>query len=422
MKLIIFQKLTHNHIYFFYYLIFSVIQAILELYISKEYAKISKDNGGHFYYILVLIFIFLSDFLSLIPFFIKKCLTNNKAKTIIDENKNDLRNNNDYIYNNAYKEEIIKKSKNLKILTFMVGFTDSLSKIIYFLCFYYYTVENLDFFSLFSSEVVIRIVLQYILSVIILKTYFYKHHYLSIIINVISLISLSIFDIKYGNYSLLQSLFYIIYIVCLAFENTYGKKAMIYGFLSPFNLLITRGVYKIILLIIFLVIFIPIQISIDNNFFDDINVFSGIIILFTFLYFISYFLKDLFNFILIDRFSPNHLALSLLLENIGYLISFIINYSINEEKHYELWIIVIRIFIHIILFIAALIHNEIFIITKWGLGESTKLFMDEKVKEEMLLSNPDIDKNVLKRYDSMIDSEQSIINDEKKIRMIIVLN
>ena len=93
----------------------------------------------------------MSDFLSLIHFFIKKYLTNNKAKTIIDENKNDLRNNNDYIYNNAYKEEIIKKSKNLKILTFMVGFTDSLSKIIYSVCFFYFKVEDLDFFPLLSG-------------------------------------------------------------------------------------------------------------------------------------------------------------------------------------------------------------------------------------------------------------------------------
>ena len=310
----------------------------------------------------------------------------------------------------------------MKILTFIVGFTDSLSKIIYFLCFYYYTVENVDFFSLFSSEVVIRIVLQYILSVIILKTYFYKHHYLSIIINVISLIILSILDILYEDYNFLKSLIYITSFVCLALENTYGKKAMIYGFLSPFNLLIYRGIYKIIFLIIFLVIFIPIQMSIDKNFFDDINAFSGIIILLTFLYFISFFLKDLFNFILIDRFSPNHLTLSLLLENIGYLISFIINYSINEEEGYKLLIIFIRIFIHIILFIAALIHNEIFIITKCGLGERTKLFMDEKEKEEMLLSNPDIDKNVLKRYDSMVDNEQRNNDETNKNDNYIELN
>ena len=66
-------------------------------------------------------------------------------------------------------------------------------------------------------------------------------------------------------------------------------------------------------------------------------------------------------------FSPNHLALSLLSENIAYLVSYIIYYANNQGGDYELWEIFIRIFIHIILFIAALIHNEIFIITKWGL-------------------------------------------------------
>ena len=61
---------------------------------------------------------------------------------------------------------------------------------------------------------------------------------------------------------------------------------MIYGFLSPFNLLIYRGVYKLIFLIIFLVIFIPTMISIDNNFLGDLNVFYTKDILIAFLYFI----------------------------------------------------------------------------------------------------------------------------------------
>ena len=73
----------------------------------------------------------------------------------------------------------------------------------------------------------------------------------------------------------------------------------------------------------------------------------------------------------------------------------------NEKEDYEK----LEIFIRIFIYIASLIHNKIFIITKWGLGENTKLFMDEKVKEEILLSNTDTDNNVLKRYNSMIDSE-----------------
>ena len=412
MKFLIFQKLTYNHISFIIYLIFCVILAILESYITKDEQEKNNDNRGHFYLTIIIIIFVLSDFLSLIPYFIKKNLANNKIKVIANENKTALKSDDDYIFNDAYEVEKKKKSKTLKIFTFIVGLTDFLGHIIYFFYYFYSEDDSSDFDSLFNSDIVFQILMQYILSAIILKTYFYKHHYLSIIINAISLIILLIFDIFYV-YDLLEILIFLIPLVCFALENTYGKKAMIYGFLSPFNLLIYRGVYKLIFLIVFLATFIPIEISKNNNFFGDINDFSEKEALISFSYFIFYFLKDLFNFIIIDRFSPNHLALSLLIEKISYLIAYIINYSTNEEGDYELWLIFIRIFIYIILFIAALIHNEIFIITKWGLGES-KLFMDEKVKEEILLSNPDIDINVLKRYDSMVVPEKNIINDMEK--------
>ena len=94
--------------------------------------------------------------------------------------------------------------------------------------------------------------------------------------------------------------------------------------------------------------------SIDNKFLGDIKVFNGIEILLAFLYFIFYFLKDLFNFIIMDRFSPNYLALSILLENISYLISYIIIYGNNNEEDHKPLEIFIRIFMYIIVFIAAL--------------------------------------------------------------------
>ena len=287
MKFLIFQKLTYNHIFFIVYLIFSVPQAVLETYTNKKQKKINKDNGGHFYQIIILIVTFLSDFLLIIPYFIKKCLANNKTKTMTDEVKSPLKNNEDFIYNNINDEEIRKKSKKLKFLIFLVGLTDFLGEIVYILSYIYFEDNNSsNLYSLFSSDVVFQIVIQYILSAIILKTYFYKHHYLSIIINVISLIILSTLDIINNYYYLLKALLYYISLVFFDIENTYGKKAMIYGFLSPFNLLIFRGVYKLIFLIIFLAIFIPTIISIDNNFLGDLNVFYRNDILIAFLYFI----------------------------------------------------------------------------------------------------------------------------------------
>ena len=153
---------------------------------------------------------------------------------------------------------------------------------------------------------------------------------------------LLILDIVNNYYYLLEDLLYLIALVFFILENTYGKNNDLWIFFSSLYLLIYIGFYKLIFLIIFWKIYIN-----------------------------------------------------------SIYISYII-YDVNNEKEdYEK----LEIFIRIFIYIASLIHNKIFIITKWGLGENTKLFMDEKVKEEILLSNTDTDNNVLKRYNSMIDSE-----------------
>ena len=133
--------------------------------------KNNNDNRGHFYLTIIIIIFVLSDFLSLIPYFIKKNLANNKIKVIANENKTALKSDDDYIFNDAYEVEIKAKSKNLKIFTLIVGLTDFFGKIFYFFYYYYYD-DNLDFNSLLSSDVISQILIQYILSAIILKTYF----------------------------------------------------------------------------------------------------------------------------------------------------------------------------------------------------------------------------------------------------------
>jgi len=77
----------------------------------------------------------------------------------------------------------------------------------------------------------------------------------------------------------------------------------------------------------------------------------------------------------------------------------------NKNQKINLFQIIIRIFLYIILFVAAMIHNEIFIITKCGLGDNTLLFLEEKLKEEKLLSDENTDKEELRRYDTMIELE-----------------
>ena len=50
------------------------------------------------------------------------------------------------------------------------------------------------------------------------------------------------------------------------------------------------------------------------------------------------------------------------------------------------WNIYIYFLFYIILFIAAMVHNEIFIINKWGFNANTKLFLNYRLDEEKTIS------------------------------------
>ena len=84
--------------------------------------------------------------------------------------------------------------------------------------------------------------------------------------------------------------------------------------------------------------------------------------------------------IIIDRFSPNHLPLAYTLDSFGFTLSTIIQLAI--ENKYINWNYYAMFAVYIILLIAAMIHNEIFIINKCGLNEKTKYFLDIKLNEE----------------------------------------
>ena len=213
MKLIIFQKINYNYIFFIFYLIFCLVAAIIEVYEDEEQNEINKKGKGHFFQVIILITICLSDFLALIPHYINKYLTKNKNKNKVTTNKDKDKPimTSNFIYNNPYEEEIIKKWNNLNIYTFLVGFLDFLVETFYFLNYLDNGHDSLNYDSLLNSDVIFEIIIQYILSIIILKEHFYKHHYLSITINTICFIILFIFDIVDSD-SYFFLFYYMIYI------------------------------------------------------------------------------------------------------------------------------------------------------------------------------------------------------------------
>ena len=118
---------------------------------------------------------------------------------------------------------------------------------------------------------------------------------------------------------------------------------------------------------------------------------KGINLLISFGILFCNFFFQTFVLIIIDRFSPSHLALGFIIYSFCYNIFHIIQHIIQNKENK--WNIYVYFLFYIILFIGAMIHNEIFIINKWGFNLNTKLFLnfklDEEIKNSLIKENED---------------------------------
>ena len=122
-------------------------------------------------------------------------------------------------------------------------------------------------------------------------------------------------------------------------------------------------------------------------------------------------LYNILNYIIIDKFSANHSAISLIFENLGIFIINIIKKTIEINSHFA-----IRLVMYILLIFASFIYNEFLVINICGLANDTKLFLDYKEKEDLFLMN-----EMNKRIDSIDflseDNNNEISESKNKIEL-----
>ena len=320
---------------------------------------------------------------SFIPYFISRYLSKRKENS--DSNK--LVTN--YIYNEIPKKY---KCKYLIKPLLIISLFKFFSKAPYYLfCILtdksYQNIYNLGIYSIINA------VLIYIFSYFILKTYFYKHHYLSFSINCFAFLLSLIKDIyiviileqkdyKYYIYIILK----ILGLAFRCFTYCYSKKKFEDSLLTPYSIIAFSSIYEVIYLAIFSVpfIFIPIKDYGKNEgeilFVSFSYYFTGIRLLYTILLIIDRYLMELFFMLIINKFSPSHLSLPIAIEFFGKAAYLIIrdlrrSQSVYIDRYIDLAI-------HFLVFIGAMIHNEIFIINRCGLNEKTQLYLNNEFKKE----------------------------------------
>ena len=411
-KKIIFQKCNFNAIYFLCYAFTCIIKNLIKYYYHPLFWNEPKEyslRAAYFlpYKILILYASNISDFIAVIPYFIrKKILKRNKD---IEKSKNSNLNNeseeqnesSQLIYNDS--EEIQSKKRNKLIIVYII-----IISVLDFLAYFIYCLYNIIFndmpcvtndFNFFGP---LNNIFQFVSSYLILKKHLCKLKYFSLFLNLALFIVIFIFDliniIKLDEKERYAYLIYPLNYLFLDVEYSLVKKVILNGYASIYLLIVMRGFFKIILVIIFSSLMYVFN---KENFFENIIFCLQNIKLLLFLSnIIIYFFDTIFLWILIDRFTPNYIPLAIIINGIiDFIISYVRFDIINVEINTFEWDFYVRIFLYIILTIGVLIYNEIIVINICGLASDTKYFLDLKLKNERLFSISD-ELEVLKKFET----------------------
>ena len=375
-KYCLFPKPHFNHFLFLFYF----ISAMVKQYIFKGTKKINNLSVPIFK-----LYIFnIGDFLSIIPYLILKEKTKSNNNTLI---KNKILKK--YIHPDIFK----KKKKQIIINIFIMCLFDFIGQTSTTI---FYLIEGNQKIQVKHANLnivlIFNIIFLFLLSKFILNMILYLHHYLSFIIYIICLIVISIIDFteiesKDSINSLLYMTIRVFSVLLYSIVNNIAKIMFFKYYYSPYLLLLIKAIIHFFFLIIFSIPLIFVKFKDENEqekiIFSMIgNIFKDnkIIILFYIIYLISSFFYNILNFIIIDKFSPTHTAIAFISENFAI---FIINAITSDTKiDYKFGI---RFVMYILLIIASCIFNEFLVINICSLANNTKLFLDNKEKNDLIL-------------------------------------
>jgi hypothetical protein len=350
----------------------------------------------NFIYILSLNFSdLIAGFLVLYTYLKMKSIS--KEKEIKKTNKN-----NKNAYELIYNDLSIKRNKYYLILLISaLNFVPHLCLILYNLFMPEKNPDKHDMDWVLTIDIFMRI----LFTKVILKKNFYKHHKLGLILNGIGFLFLTIVNIKriyFGEYSKpieawIYFLFMLPQFIFFPLEEVINKILLMDKFILPHSLMFMRGIIEFLFnIILSIILFSTSQISFEEIqiIFSDIHKIFRLILGIIFQFFRYFIIMKV-----IYIFNPTYVTFLAIVDVIIDIINKLFIVKMNSFDFF-FFLVCLSSFI---IFLGALIFNEIIIINAYGLEEGTK---------EGLLNRESIDKmGALELNDSTFNDETNINED-----------
>ena len=241
-----------------------------------------------------------------------------------------------------------------------------------------------------------------IFSKYILKENYYKHHYLSFVIDIIGIIIILIPNyLRFSKDNLIYYLFELIRGICISLFFVIIKYLNKVYYLSVFKIGFLVGIITTVLNIFGFIIYSLIKYH-DLGYFNECFDFSEveniiIVIVYLLLVLILFTFSQIFIYLTLFNFSPYILIIA---QTVIPFILFILDSTMSEPAMPNIVVCTIGYFIALF---SSLVFNEIIILTFCGLNKNTKKFVNERMETELI---------ELKDRDSQYDDRNTIEVDD----------
>ena len=376
-------RLTKKHLLFLAFSISSFFREFMSLYKFPDYDKEDLVQKKYFDILQNVI----SDLLQGILYLLSKLKEKRESKKLKNSlkieslDKDNIATNNEGFIKIILKISAIDFFCQLFFLIFTISFSidDAIKK------------ENQNFL------LIIDITSRFLFCRYILKTFFYRHHIASMIINMLVFIILGILDILSiinkededkkieATHKIVFGIFLIIQTIAYSYEDVLNKIALEKDYFTPYSLLFYKGIFQIPLVIILSLFILIYKDNQGNNVWKSFSILDSDVLNFILIkrsiFIVFNILRSISLVQVIDKFSSQYLSILKVLESLFIYIYFLVD--IQGKDYFKWYENIIMSISFLILVLTSLIYNEVLVLNIFGLQDYTQHGLDIQAEKDL---------------------------------------